>query len=86
MTIWKTFAIDTNAAFGLVDSAEKWQAIVHSTAELPNFHDNKDAARCHLLGTRLRPESDPPSFGFYPGNTGQTLAEFFAANGAQLPA
>jgi hypothetical protein len=38
MTIWKTFAIDTNAAFGLVDSAEKWQAIVHSTAELPNFH------------------------------------------------
>lgn len=71
------FAIDTNVAFGLVDSPENWQAIVRNTATLPNFRSDEAAAREHLLNTRLRPGSEPPSFGFDPGNIGQTLAEFF---------
>ncbi len=75
MSDWKPFYIDTNVAFGLVNSQKNWEQMLAETASLPNVRTIENAWR-HLTKTCLRPGSDPPSFGFYPGNTGVTLQKW----------
>lgn len=74
---WKTFYLDTNAVWGLIESEEQWEKIVKETGTMPGFRGTEDARR-HLLSTRRYTTAEFIMFGFPLNNPGETLAEFLA--------
>jgi len=78
MSKWKPFYIDTNVAFGFVESREAWERMLADTAKMPNVGTVENAWN-HLTRTCLRPGSNPPSFSFHISHTGMTLQKWMEA-------
>ncbi len=75
---WKTFYIDTNVAWGLIESKEQWEKILEETAKFPNFL-NMSHVKEHFLATTRREfntYNSCPYFSFPRKDGRETLAEF----------